>query len=453
MHFPNGYISVFLCTLLLFAGAAESGENSDFTSRITKQRTVSCPLKLDTTGIESEKDRRTYYWKQALAEFPYQHMNNVIKFHTDIVANQVLTSTGGHFVVNEDRNSISQLYCTYSDANNSSVRLAFSFRQELKLHVTDRFPAVPDEIIFPKAGAMECSAVNELSTPEKPHCRGTLASLLITNQVEVITVDGYPKNPDLFGYLKYKSSTAIPEYTGEPDVFDEEKKKALIKPGETRFYPVPLASNDHGVLVGVRVFEDLRDVTELCINSWLPKAQLLVKYGVSPHILISGQVGTDGNPKSDFECELRCNEKAGQNDCWDVWFYEKLGSYFSRGERAGLNREYMLATANEAYGVDFSEESDEVLLRKCQAIPYYKALGLKAGAPVADFKKAYRELSKQLHPDKFKHHEEQLYIVQNAYKRLKMLNDILIEDEDEEESVSGSNGRNGKKPTILHDEL
>ena len=423
MCFPNGYLSLFLCALSLLSGAAESGESSDFIPRIIKQRVVSCPLKLDTRGMESEKARKSYYWQQALAEFPYQQMNNAVRLHTDIVADQDLKSSGGYFVVNDDRNSVSQLYCSYTDAHNSSVHLlAFSFRNDVKFHITGHLPTVADEIIFPDSGRMNCSAVNEQATPEKPHCRSTLVSILITNQIKVVPVDGVSKNPNLFGSINYKSTMDIPEFTGEPEVFDEEKKKQLIKPGETLYKPVSLTPTHHGITVGVRVFEDLDDVTELCINGWLPKAHLLVKYGASPHILISGEVGTDGNPRENFKCELRCNEKEGQRSCWDVTFFEKVGYYFTWGSRPDLRRAYLLAELNKAYGVDFSDESDDdVLEKKYQAIAYYEVLGLKPGASLADVKKAYRQLNKVIHPDKSKEHKEKHFKVQEAEKKLTKL--------------------------------
>lgn len=191
------------------------------------------------------------------------------------------------------------------------------------------------------------------------------------------------------------------------------------------------------------MYEALENVTEQCINSWLPKAQLLVKYGASPHILISGEVGTDGNLRSDLKCEMHCSEKAGEGDCWDVWTYEKIGSFFSWGERPEITRKYMLTKAKEAYGVDFSEESDEVLLRKCQAIPYYQTLGVKPGASPAEFKKAYRTLSLKYHPDKVVGYEDRFRLVQQAYEKLKDLNNILSDSSDDDiEFSDASNASN-----------
>ena len=426
MRFPNGCISLFLCAISLFSGIAESGESSDFLPRITKQRVVSCPLKLDTRGMDSEEGRKSYYWQQALAEFPFQQMSNAVGLHTNIESDQVLTSNGGYFAVNDDRNSVYQLYCTYTDANGRPAHLAFSFRDDVKFHITGHLPTTADEIIFPNSGKKSCSAINELPTPETPHCRSTLVSLIITNQIKVASVDGVSANPNLYGSISYKSTMDIPEFTGEPEVFDEENRKKLVKPGETRYKPISLAPNHHGINAGVIVYEELDDITELCINRWLPKAHLLVKYGASPHLLITGEVGTDGNIREHFQCELRCNEKERQRDCWDVWFYEKLGYYFTWGGRSDLRRSYMLAKVNKAYEADFSGVSDDVLLNKYQAIDFYEALELKPDASTAEIKNAYRTLSKVYHPDKNiglhsdkkKENEEKLRMVQNAYKRL-----------------------------------
>ena len=449
MRFPKGCISVFLGALSLFSGMAESGENNAFTPRITKERTMSCPLKLDTRGMEVEKDRKRYYWQQALAEFPFQGMSGAIRLNTNIAADQVLTFSDGYFIVNDDHNSVSQLYCNYVDDNNQPVRLAFSFRGELKFHVTGHLPTDAHQVIFPNSGRLDCTATNEPATPGKPHCRGTLASLLISNQLNVMPVYGYPKNNGLYGYINYEPTMDIPEYSETPETFTEEKKKALIKPGETKFYPVSMASTHHGVTVGVRIFEAQEDVTEKCISSWLPKTHLLVKYGASPQIIISGEVGMDGNPKSGFKCELRCNEKEELKDCWDVGVLDKAGWLITFGGRSDLRRMFLLTKVNEAYEDDFSSESDEVLLRKYQAIPYYGHLGLKPVATAKEIKKAYRALSLKYHPDKGGS-EEQINFISTAQTRLIDLNKMVIEEDEEDYEEGESLSDNPKRS---HDEL
>lgn len=449
MRFFNGCISTFFIALLpMVSVIAKSNEKNDFTPRISRQRTAGCPLLLNTGGLESVK-LQDYLWSQALAELPHGNMNNNIKHKTDISSNQVLKSNGGYFVIRDNKNSVSQLYCDYTDADGEFFYLAFYFRSELTFHVKGFLPETPRQILFPQSGKKNCAALVEPNTPEKPHCQITLANILVTNQVQAVPVSGYSKNPEFYGHLSYKPTLEIAEFTGEPEVFDQKKKEQLIPPGATRAYPV---SPDllHGISVGVRMHEHLEDVSEACISSWLPKAQMLVNYGASPHILISGEVGYDGNSKQDFKCELRCNEKAGQRDCWDVSIFEKLGWYVTRGERPDLRRSYILSAVSEAHHrpeIDFSDDSDEALLRKYQALPYYKELGLKPDASTEEIKKAYRELNRQTHPDKVKEKNSQArhFAVQTAYNRLKILNNILDEEDE-------SSGRNGKSH-IVHDEL
>ena len=214
--------------------------------------------------------------------------------------------------------------------------LAFFFRTELTFHVRGFLPNASGETIFADPGEQTCAALNEPDTLEKPHCRITLANILVTNHIKTVPASGYRENSEMYGYLSYKAIHDIEEFTGESGTFDQKKKGQLIPPGATRAYPVSLAHAAHGISVRVRLYENLKELSELCISSWLPKAHMLVKYGASPQIIISGEVGYDGNLKQDFECEMRCNEKDGQRDCWDVSVGDMFGWYFTRGKRPDL---------------------------------------------------------------------------------------------------------------------
>ena len=441
MFFIKGQIFAFLCISipLFFPEIAQLYGQNDFVPRITSQRTVNCPLELDTRGLKSKKERKAYFWEQAMAELPYENMKNAVGLHTDIDKNQILESRGGHFIINDDKSSVSQLVCEYADDNGQSAHLTLSFRTDVTFHVAGHLPSTPGETIFPQT--KDCAAIDELDRAEKPHCRATLASLLVTNQIEVIPVQGYPENLEMYGHLNYKSMFEFAELPGEPWSFDQESQKKLIRPGETRFYPVSFAPSHHGVSVDVRVLGDSLDVSKLCINQWLPRANMLVKYGASPHILISGQVGTDGNLKTELKCELRCNEKEDQKDCWNLWSYEMLTYFLTRGPRPDLRREYLISELHKAYGsdIDFSRENENVLVQKYQAIPYYKELDLEPGVSNEKVVKVFRQLSKKYNPDQCgtKMCKKQLDQLQSTMNRLKVLIRIPDRELEEEDSMRG----------------
>ena len=121
--------------------------------------------------------------------------------------------------------------------------------------------------------------------------------------------------------------------------------------------------------------------------------------------------------------------------------------------RAHLINEVRKAYDSEA---DFRKESDESLLLKLQVVPYYEALKLKPGAPATEIRKAYRELNKQLHPDKTKGEEnkEGLFVIQTAYKRLGESSKVLGEELSELARLEEENNpaaKRWRKP--VHDEL
>lgn len=413
MYFVNGFISTILIALLAIISVfSEANENSDLIPRIIKQRTAGCPLRLDTKELTGD-DLNSYLKDQVFAEFPHERMRKYITPKSDIKPNQVLMSNGGYFKIKNNRNSVSQLYCDYKDVDGKTFYVVFRFRADLTFHVKGFLPTMPEEKLFAKSGELPCAALDELNTREKPHCQITLANILVTNLVETTRVSGYSKNPEFYGSLSYKSVFDIGTYKGETGAV------MLIKPENTEVYPVS-QTYAHAVSIEVKLYKQMQDVTELCIDSWLPAVNMLVKYGASPHIIISGKVGFDGNPKETFKCELHCNNKEDKKDCWDVQLSEKIFYYFSRVKRHNLQRNYLLSEVRKAYPdyLDTSSDSDDVLIEKYQEILFSRDLGLEPGASINDVKKAFRVLSKELDPDKSKNNQDRYNVAKKAHEKL-----------------------------------
>ena len=75
---------------------------------------------------------------------------------------------------------------------------------------------------------------------------------------------------------------------------------------------------------------------------------------------------------------------------------------------------------------------------KSQAVLYYKDLGLKPGASMAEVKQVYRKRSKHLHPDKkrnrTKEEEDELQKIQTAHTRLGALKALIKDNLDDAET-------------------